>query len=142
MIRTVLTQTFISMKKQIAIIFFLITNLLLAQTNQLWKGYFSYNGIKDLTQSDTRFFAASENALFSKNVVTNEISTINTIDGLSSQTISAIYYSATNKKILVGYENGLLIVIDEKDNKIFKFVDIINKQLPPNIKRINHFYRK
>jgi hypothetical protein len=40
------------------------------------------------------FFAASENALFSKNTTDNQIKTTNTIDGLSGQTISSLYYSA------------------------------------------------
>ena len=64
----------------------------------------------------------------------------NTINGLSGQTITALYHSDTFNKTIVGYENGLLILIDETDSKIYKFVDIINKQLPPNIKRINHFF--
>lgn len=120
--------------------FLLFATTIFSQTNQLWKGYFSYNEIKDVSQTDTQFFAASENALFAKNLTTNDIKTTNTIDGLSSQSISTIYHSPTNKKTLIGYENGLLILIDETDSKIYKFVDIINKQLPPNIKRINHFF--
>ena len=111
-----------------------------AQNNQLWKGYFSYSDIKDVTQSENQFIAASENALFSKNFTLNEIKTINTIDGLSSQTISTIYYSSNFKKTLIGYENGLLIVINETDGTILNLVDIIKKQLPPNIKKINHFH--
>src|SRR6478736_1475444 len=110
-----------------------------AQNNQLWKGYFSYNDIKDLTQSDNKLIAASENAVFSKNTLTNEIKTINTVDGLSSQIVSAVYHSPSLNKTLVGYENGLLAVINESDGKILNVVDIINKQLPPNIKKINHF---
>lgn len=110
-----------------------------AQKNQPWKGYFSYNDIKDISQSPTQFFAASENALFSKSNATNEIKTTNTVDGLSGQTISCIYHSSTFNRTLIGYENGLLIVVDEADGKIKKVVDIINKQLPPNLKKINHF---
>ena len=109
------------------------------QKNQPWKGYFSYNDIKDVSQSTTQFFAASENALFSKSDLTSEIKTTNTVDGLSGQTISTIYHSPTFNKTLIGYENGLLIVVDEVDGKIKKVVDIINKQLPPNLKKINHF---
>ena len=109
------------------------------QNNQPWKGYFSYSDIKDISQSPTRFFAASENALFSENNNTNEIKTTNTVDGLSGQIISAIYHSPTVNRTLVGYENGLLIVINEADGTIKKVVDIINKQLPPNLKKINHF---
>jgi hypothetical protein len=40
---------------------------------------------------------------------------------------------------LVGYENGLIIAINETDGTLLNIVDIINKQLPPNIKKINHF---
>ncbi|CAM4126851.1 T9SS type A sorting domain-containing protein [Flavobacterium antarcticum] len=109
------------------------------QKNQPWKGYFSYNDIKAVSQSPTKFFAASENALFSKSDATNEIETTNTIDGLSGQTISTIYHSPTFNRTLIGYENGLLIVVNEADGTIKKVVDIINKQLPPNLKKINHF---
>jgi len=108
------------------------------QNNQLWKGYFSYNTIIDITQSENTFFAASQNALFSRSNLTNEIKTTNTIDGLPSQSISSVYYSTTFNKTLIGYENGLMIVI-QPDGTIITVVDILNKQIPPNIKKINHF---
>jgi hypothetical protein len=110
-----------------------------AQSNLLWQGYFSYNEIKDLSESSTTIFAASENALFSKNSSTSELKTTNTIDGLSGETITSLFYSATSNKTLVGYENGLMIVINESDGSMLNIVDIINKQLPSNIKKINHF---
>jgi ligand-binding sensor domain-containing protein len=110
-----------------------------AQSNLLWQGYFSYNEIKDISESTTAVFAASENALFSKNMATSQIKTTNTIDGLSGETISALYHSATFNKTIVAYENGLIIVINEADGAMLNVVDIINKQLPSNIKKINHF---
>lgn len=110
-----------------------------AQNNLLWQGYFSYNEIKDVSASSTTIFAASENALFSKNTTTNQLKTTNTVDGLSGETISSLYYSPTFNKTLVGYENGLMIVINEADGSMLNVVDIINKQLPSNIKKINHF---
>ena len=110
-----------------------------AQEKQLWQGYYSFNEIKGLTESSNTVFAASENALFSKNLDTNIITTKNTIDGLSGQTISAIYHSNKLNKTIVGHVNGLLIIIDEADGKITNVVDIISKQLPTEIKKINHF---
>jgi len=110
-----------------------------AQNNFLWQGYFSYNEITDLSESPTTIYAASENALFSVNSATSQIKTTNTVDGLSGQTISSLYHSETFNKTLVGYENGLMIVINEADGSMLNVVDIINKQLPPNIKKINHF---
>lgn len=126
-------------KSNIVFLFLFAFQVTFSQNSFLWKGYFSYNEIKDLSQSTATFFAASENALFSKNVITGQIKTTNTIDGLSGQTISSIYHSPIFKKTIVGHENGLMIVIDENDGKMLNVVDIINKALPSNMKRINHF---
>jgi hypothetical protein len=123
----------------VALLSILLMPMGFGQNNQSWKGYFSYNDIKDISQSPTQFYAASENALFSQNLNTNETKTTNTVDGLSGQTISSIYFSPTFNKMLVGYENGLLIIVNEADGLIRKKVDIVNKQLPPNLKKINHF---
>ncbi|MFV5701569.1 T9SS type A sorting domain-containing protein [Flavobacterium sp. XS2P12] len=128
------------MKKSVLyFLLLLFTQMCFAQSNLLWQGYFSYNEIKDLSESTSAVFAASENALFSKNIATSQIKTTNTVDGLSGETISALYYSATFNKTIVGYENGLIIVINEADGSMLNVVDIINKQLPSNIKKINHF---
>ena len=121
------------------LVFLLFLQIGYAQNTMLWKGYFSYNDIRDVSQSATAIFAASENALFSKNFSTNQIKTTNTIDGLSGQTIVSLHYSPITNKTLVGYENGLMTVINEADGSMLNVVDIINKQLPANIKKINHF---
>ncbi|MBG6109232.1 hypothetical protein H4V97_001824 [Flavobacterium sp. CG_23.5] len=128
------------MKNRLLLFVLLITvQLGFSQNNLLWQGYFSYNEITDLSESSSTIYAASENALFSKNTTTSQIKTTNTIDGLSGQTISSLYYSEAFNKTLVGYENGLMIVINEADGSMLNVVDIINKQLPSNIKKINHF---
>lgn len=121
------------------LVFLLFLQIGFAQNNTLWQGYFSYNDIRDISQSTVTIFGASENALFSKNSNTNQIKTTTTIDGLSGQTIASLYYSPTFNKTLVGYENGLITVINEADGSMLNVVDIINKQLPTNIKKINHF---
>ncbi len=110
-----------------------------AQNNLSWQGYFSFNEIKDISESSTTVFAASENALFSRNSATNSTKTYTTVDGLSGQTVSAVYHSEAFKKTIVGYENGMIIVINETDGSMLKKVDIINKQLSPSIKKVNHF---
>jgi hypothetical protein len=128
------------MKKRLLYFVLLIASQMgFAQSNLLWQGYFSYNEIKDLSESPTTIFAASENALFSKNTTTSQLKTTNTIDGLSGETITSLYYSTASNKTLVGYENGLMIAINEADGSMLNIVDIINKQLPSNIKKINHF---
>ncbi|SHG64824.1 hypothetical protein SAMN05443663_103377 [Flavobacterium defluvii] len=109
-----------------------------AQGQLSWQGYFSFNEIKDISESSTIVFAASENALFSKNAATNAVKTTTTVEGLSGQTISALYYSEAFKKTIVGYENGLMIIVNETDGSIITKVDIINKQLSASLKKINH----
>ena len=120
-------------------VLFLFFQICLSQPFQNWKGYFSYNQIKDISESSTKVYAAAENALFTKNLASNDIKTINTIDGLSGQTISAIYHSENFNKTIVGYEDGLMIVINDADGSMLNVVDIINKNIPANIKRVNHF---
>ncbi len=110
-----------------------------SQNSQFWKGYFSYKEIKDISQSPTVFYAAAENAIFSKNLATNTLKTTNTIDGLSGQTITAMYHSPTFNKTIVGYENGLMIIINEADGTMLNVVDIITNGVNQNLKRINHF---
>jgi len=126
------------MRKCFLLVVILFVQVGFAQ-NQNWKGYFSYNQIKDVSESSTRIFAAAENALFTKNLNTGEFKTINTIDGLSGQTISALYHSDVFNMTLVGYDNGLMIVINDADGSMLNVVDIINKNIPSNIKKINHF---
>jgi streptogramin lyase len=123
----------------LSLVLLLMIQMSFAQANLSWRGYFSYNEIKDMSSSPTAIFAASENALFSVNTMSNQIKTTNTVDGLSGQTISALYYSPKSNKSIVGYENGLIIVINEADGSMLNVIDIINKQLPSNIKKVNHF---
>lgn len=112
---------------------------MISQQNNVWKGYFSYNSIKDISQSTTSFYGAAENSYFKRNVATNEISTITTVEGLSGQTISQIYHSEAFKKTIIGHVDGLLIVVNEKDGSMLNVVDIVNKpSVPPNMKKINH----
>ncbi|WP_409417628.1 two-component regulator propeller domain-containing protein [Flavobacterium sp. PS2] len=126
-------------KKFLYVLFLLLMQFGFAQNKLLWQGYFSYNQIKDVSDSPTAIYAATENALFSKNTATNIVKTINTVDGLSGQSISSLYHSESFRKTLIGYENGLMTIINEVDGSIVKVVDIINKQLPANLKKINHF---
>ncbi|MEZ0183806.1 T9SS type A sorting domain-containing protein [Flavobacterium oncorhynchi] len=125
-------------RKALYILFLTLFQFGFAQSQLSWQGYFSFNEIKDISESPNTVFAASENALFFKNAASNVLKTKTTVDGLSGQTISTVYHSEAFKKTIVGYENGLMIIINETDGSITKKVDIINKQLPSNLKKINH----
>jgi ligand-binding sensor domain-containing protein len=121
--------------------FLLISQIAFAQNrNQLWKGYFSYNEVNDLTESPTRITASTQKAIFSKNLNTNELKTSTTIDGLSGQDITSIYYSQNFNKTYIGHANGLMLIVNESDGTI-KIVPGIRDQngITPTKKKINHF---
>lgn len=110
--------------------------------NQLWKGYFSYSDVRDLAESETRIYAACETAVFSKHLSTNEIKTMNTVDGLSGQVISSIFHSTSTNRTFIGHENGLLIMINEQTGALSLLVGIRDQTggIPPNKKKINDIY--
>ena len=106
----------------------------------MWEGYFSYSLIlKTISIGNDHIFAASENAIFSYDIFSNEIDQITTIEGLSGETISTISYSEEFDLLVVGYETGLIeIVFDDGD--ILSVVDILEKEsISPVLKQINHF---
>lgn len=126
-------------KRLLYLLFLFVVQITFAQSNLSWQGYFSYTQIKAVSESPKAIYAASENALFSKDNSTNIIKTTTTVDGLAGETITALYYSPAFNKTIVGYQNGLLTVINEADGSMLRVVDIINKNLPSNIKQINNF---
>ncbi len=106
----------------------------------LWDGHFSYYNIKDVVKGNNKIYAASENAIFSLNTQTNEIEELSTINGLSGETISTIYYSDVYELLVIGYENGLIEIAFDNEDEILTVVDIIEKPtIPETDKRINHF---
>jgi len=131
------------MLKNIKYIFFLfgtVFSLSAQDFSDEWTGFFSYNNITDVARGDDRIFAAAENAVFVYNLVDQSITTISTINGLSGETISSIYFSTNFNTLFIGYENGLMDVLVDDNPDVLTVVDIFNRQsIPPTEKRINHF---
>ena len=124
----------------VSFFFILLIQYSNSQTNQFWGGYFSYNHIVELAESDSQIIAGTENALFSKHLATHEIITFNSIDGLKSEQITAIHHSNEYNFTLIGNSNGLLIIINQNNQNVINKVDIVNNVPVPNtIKKINHF---
>lgn len=111
------------------------------EVSSLWQGHFSYNNIVDVVSGENKIFAAAQNAVFEYDELTNELTTITTIEGLSGNQITQIYYSEIYQYLLIGYETGLIEVYSETDRSVLTIVDILEKQnITPANKRINHFY--
>lgn len=128
------------MKKIYSLLFIFTYTFVLSQNNQMWKGYYSYNEIVDVASGTNTIFAATQNSLFSKDLNLGDIIQTNSINGFKPESITCIYHSKIYNKTLAGNTNGLLLVINE-DASVTQKVDIINEvPVPPNKKRINHFY--
>ncbi len=129
------------LKRLVLVFLYLSPTLHFAQDfSALWQGHFSYNTIKETVKGNNKIYAASDNVIFSLDTQTNELEELTTVNGLSGETISTIYYSDAYQLLVIGYENGLIEIAFDNDDDILTVVDIIDKPtIPPTDKRINHF---
>ncbi len=127
------------MFKQVFILALFSFSIGFSQNNQLWKGYFSFNQVTAISESPTAVIVSSENAIFSKNLNTNDIKTTTTVDGLKAVSITALYYSPTTKITFIGNSNGLLLLMMPDGTFIQKIGIISDVPVPTTIKKINHF---
>lgn len=105
-----------------------------------WTGHFSYANINSISQGNDKIYAASDNALFSFDLSTQEIETISTVNGLSGELIATSLYSEATNLLVIGYENGLMEIIRDGEEDVLTIVDIVDSQtVTPDRKRINHF---
>lgn len=131
----------ISMLKIARIITLLLISVVgFSQKNPQWEGYFSYNSIKDISNSSTSLYAAAENSFFIKNTSTNTLSTFNSVDGFKPDIISSIYYSEQKNILFVGNTNGLVLLV-LSDGRVLQKRGIIDEvPVTPTLKNINNFY--
>jgi len=109
--------------------------------SNLWQSHYSYNNIVDVVSGNNNIYAAAENAVFSYEPLTNELSTITTVEGLSGREITTIYFSKDFNYLLIGYETGLIELYSTLDQSVLSIVDILDKEnITPDKKQINHFY--
>jgi hypothetical protein len=103
------------MKKQIkiiALLFFINTFSQVDYSNN-WEDFFSYNNVKNFVKANDKIYAIVDNAVFVYDEITNETSKLSSVNGLSGERTTSIYYSETYKRIVVGYANGLIEIIEE-----------------------------
>jgi hypothetical protein len=129
------------MKQLLTALFLLIYCFSEAQNfENSWTGHFSYASVRSISEGNGKIYAGSENAIFTFDLATQGIETISTINGLSGESISTIYYSETYGLLFIGYETGLIEIVIDGEENVLTVVDILDKPtIPPNQKNINHF---
>ncbi|WP_010177216.1 type IX secretion system anionic LPS delivery protein PorZ [Aquimarina agarilytica] len=106
-----------------------------------WKSHFAYVDFVDMVVAGDRMYVASANTLFVHDSETNTNTEYTTVEGLSGEDISTLYYSAERALIIIGYKNGLVEIVDEVSGKVTSLVDIQNKLgLPPVSVKVNDFF--
>ena len=91
------------MKHIIALFFCCISLSSVAQNfEDSWVGHFSYIQVRDVVYGNDRIYAGAENAVFTYDLSTLGIETISTIQGLSGEQISQIYYSEAFDLLVIG----------------------------------------
>ncbi|PQJ75266.1 hypothetical protein [Polaribacter gangjinensis] len=126
------------MKNILNLLFFLLSTSVFSQVDysDSWEDFYSYNNVKDFVKVDNQIFALVDNAVFTFDETTSETKKFSSIQGLSGEITSAIYYDTTSKRLVIGYENGLIEVIDE-NNSITISSDLANFNQSQE-KRVNH----
>lgn len=126
------------MKKTIFLLFFFYSFVVGAQVDYSasWEDFFSYNNVKDFEKVGETIYALSDNGVFIYNSSTQEIQKLSSVQGLSGETTSAIHYNESFNRLVIGYENGLIEVVDQ-NGSISISADIVNFNQSGE-KRINH----
>ena len=112
--------------------------MLNSQTNysDSWEDFYSYNNVKDFEKVGERIYALVDNAVFTYNTVSEELNKLSSVQGLSGETTTSIHYSNSFKRLIIGYENGLVEVVDD-DGFITISSDIVSFN-ESGEKSINH----
>jgi ligand-binding sensor domain-containing protein len=101
-----------------------------------WEDFYSYNNVKDFITIDEKIYALTDNAVFIYDVNTQETEKLSSIVGFSGETTSAIHFNISNRRLVIGYETGLIEILNE-DGTIKISADIVNFNQSSE-KRINH----
>ena len=92
-------------------------SLIAQDFSENWTEFYSYYNIKDVSNGNNKIYAAAENAILIYDIPTNSVRTVSSVNGLSGELITAIHYSETYESLIIGYENGLIEVINDKMGK-------------------------
>jgi ligand-binding sensor domain-containing protein len=101
-----------------------------------WRLHLSYNTIKNVSLGIDEVYGATESGVLLFNRRDNSLTTLNTLNGLSSTGISTIAFDSFNEQLLVAYEDGNFDII--KHNTVTNFNRLKNSITISGSKKINH----
>lgn len=128
------------MRKIFVILLVFLSHSMLAQVDfsDSWEDFFSYNNVKDFVIVNDVIYALSDNAVFTYNTTTEETQKLSSVQGLSGETTTSIHFSEATNRLVIGYQNGLVEVVDS-DGSITISADIVNFNQSGE-KSVNHIF--
>lgn len=108
-----------------------------------WEDFYSYNNVKKFEKVGSKIVALTDNAVFTFNTNTSVIEKISSVNGLSGETTSSLHYNQNSEKIIIGYETGLIEIVDKNKNiTIAKDIELFNYSGNKRINNIIEFNNK
>ncbi len=101
-----------------------------------WKDFFSYHNVKDFYLDEGRIIALTDRGVFFYSDQDDSYSTFSSVNGMSGDETSCMYYNPVSGNIYIGYANGNMEII-RPDGEIELKVDIANYQAT-NDKSVNY----
>jgi hypothetical protein len=128
-------------------IYLLILLILLFITGQIkaqkvqgeWSDHLSYTICYRIADAGNTIFCAAESGMLSYNKETGEIQRHSKITGLSDVEVGTIAFSNTHNKLIIGYKNGNIDIINMSDEPLHNLSDIKRKSITGN-KNINNIF--
>ena len=102
-----------------------------------WRDHFSFKQGLLVDDGNDKVYVSSNNGIFWYSKQNETIGKITRVNGLSDVGVTAIKYLSTSKTLLVGYENGNLDLVFERE--VVNLPYVLDKPMMGS-KRINHFY--
>ena len=108
----------VSMKKLVTLSLLIIPLLPFCQQIPLntWRSHFSYTSARLLAKANNNLFCVAENGLFTVDLTTREMTKLGKENGLGDVGATAIHFSQSTNKLIIGYESGAIDIIDNEGN--------------------------
>lgn len=127
------------MRKYTILIIFILKILSFSSLAQIgvgeWRDHLPFTFQKNIAQSSTKIFAATEYGILIYNKSTKSIEKLTKVNGLSDVGISSLSYSTENHILFIGYSNGNIDLL--KDKEIINISDIKREPITGN-KSVNN----
>ncbi len=98
---------------KIIVLLFFINGWAQTDYSTTWEDFYSYNNVKDFVKTDNKIYAIVDNAIFIYDELTGETEKMSSVNGLSGETATSIYYDATFERLVIGYATGLIEIVDQ-----------------------------